>query len=90
MLQEFAKHIHTRTGKLFDPKANRIRCLAHIINLATQALINTHSKAKHYNPEEPDTDLVSDSGGHDHCDVVGLVRAICVKVPYIAPSVIHI
>jgi len=27
-----------------------IRCLAHVINLATQALINAHSKVKHYNP----------------------------------------
>jgi len=33
------------------------RCLAHIINLVTQALISTHSKSKHYDPAEPDADL---------------------------------
>ena len=53
------------------------RCLAHIINLATQALISTHSKSRHYNPEDPDTDLTSGDVGRD---TVGLVRAICVKV----------
>jgi hypothetical protein len=52
------------------------RCLAHIINLATQAFISTHSKSKHYDPAEPDADLTGDNGR----DVVGLVRAISVKV----------
>jgi hypothetical protein len=51
------------------------RCLAHIINLATQALISTHSKSKHYDPAEPDADLTVGNGR----DVVGLVRAISVK-----------
>ena len=56
------------------------RCLAHIINLATQALISTRSKAKYYNPHaidehEPDTNRI------DH-DEIGLVRAIVVKVHY--------
>ncbi|KAF8240106.1 hypothetical protein L208DRAFT_1234533, partial [Tricholoma matsutake] len=50
------------------------RCLAHIINLATQALITTYSKSKHYNPADPDANLA----GPEH-DEVGLVRAICVK-----------
>jgi hypothetical protein len=55
-----------------------LRCLAHIINLAMQALISTHSKSKHYNPAEPDVDLAAARGSD--CDEVGLVRAICVKV----------
>lgn len=54
------------------------RCLAHIINLSTQALIATRSKAKYYNPHEleehlPDVDAFER-------DEVGLVRAIVVKV----------
>jgi hypothetical protein len=58
------------------------RCLAHIINLATQALISTHSKSKHYDPAEPDADLTVDNGR----DVVGLVRAISVKAANIRVS----
>jgi len=64
------------------------RCLAHIINLATQALISTHSKSKHYNPAEPDADLTVGNGR----DVVGLVRAISVKANHIqvpSPVVTH-
>jgi hypothetical protein len=60
---------------LLTKKKNR--CLAHIINLATQALISTYSKSKHYNPAEPEADLMG--SGYDR-DEVGLVRAICVKV----------
>jgi hypothetical protein len=52
-----------------------LRCLAHIINLAMQALISTHSKSKHYNPAEPDADFTVGNGR----DVVGLVQAISVK-----------
>lgn len=56
-------------------------CLAHVINLATQAVISTYSKAKYFDPEkplahEPDTDDVS----LVERDVVGLVCAITVKV----------
>jgi hypothetical protein len=54
------------------------RCLAHIINLATQALIKGHSKAKHYNPALPDEHIPS-TEGIDR-DEIGLVRAIAVKV----------
>ena len=53
-------------------------CLAHIINLATQAVLSTYSKTKFFNPEEPeehDPDLSAVER-----DVVGLVRAITVKV----------
>ena len=57
------------------------RCLAHIINIATQALIATCSKARYYNPHvlnehEPD------ANGTDVTDrdEVGLICAIVVKV----------
>ena len=55
-----------------------IRCLAHIINLTTQALILTKSKAKYYNPHNvdkhlPDLDMVEQ-------DELGLVCTISVKV----------
>jgi hypothetical protein len=54
------------------------RCLAHIINLATQAVISTYSKTKHFDPvhpseHEPDTEAFVR-------DEIGLVRAITVKV----------
>ena len=59
-----------------------LRCLAHIINLATQALISMRSKSKYYDPsqdEHPtDIDVIIN---HNE---VGLVRAICVKVQYFA------
>jgi hypothetical protein len=53
-------------------------CLAHVINLATQAVLSTYSKTKFFNPEKPeehDPDLSAVER-----DVVGLVRAITVKV----------
>jgi len=53
------------------------RCLAHIINLATQALITTRSKAKFYSPDNEDTHIPET---RDERDELGLVRAICVKV----------
>ena len=54
------------------------RCLAHIVNLATQVLILTRSKANYYNPynideHSPDFDA-------NERDELGLVRAISVKV----------
>jgi hypothetical protein len=55
------------------------RCLAHIINLATQAVISTYSKSKHYDPADPEADLTGPRMEHGR-DEVGLVRAICVKV----------
>ena len=54
------------------------RCLEHIINLATQALIKAYSKSQYYNPARPDDDLVAMSGKQR--DVIGLVRATVVKV----------
>jgi len=61
----------------FDAEHFDFRCLAHIINLVTQALITTHSKSKHYNPAEPNADLL---GNNIKYNMVGLVQAICVKV----------
>ena len=55
------------------------RCLAHIINLATQALISTHSKSKYFNGDLSDESLPEDLGVSER-DEIGLVRAICVKV----------
>jgi hypothetical protein len=54
------------------------RCLAHVINLATQALLSAYSSAKHYDPakptdHEPDVDLYLR-------DEIGLVRTFVVKV----------
>ena len=54
------------------------RCLAHIINLATQALISTRSKAKYYSADAEDAHI-PDLAATDR-DETGLVRAICVKV----------
>ena len=53
-------------------------CLAHVINLATQALIAGYSKTKFFNPEKPD-EHTPDIEAFER-DVVGLVRAITVKV----------
>ena len=55
------------------------RCLAHIINLATQALIKTRSDAKYYSPHEENHEDIHGGGGAER-DELGLVRAICVKV----------
>jgi hypothetical protein len=48
-------------------------CLAHVINLATQALIGTYSKSPHFDPKNPDAHIPTDR------DEVGLIRAIVVK-----------
>lgn len=60
---------------------NYLRCLAHILNLATQLLISTKSKAKYYSVHDdnvPDADIADPE--QPNRDEVGLVRAICVKV----------
>jgi hypothetical protein len=61
-------------------------CVAHIVNLATQALITAHTKSKHYDPSKPDQDLV-DNSSFDR-DEVGLIRSITVKVfpPFLCSS----
>ncbi len=53
-------------------------CLAHVINLATQALLGTYSKSKHFDPEDESLHDV-DVTGYIR-DEVGLIRAITVKV----------
>lgn len=55
-----------------------LSCLAHIINLATQALIKGYSTSQHYDPFKPD-DHIPDVNATLR-DEVGLVRAIAVKV----------
>ena len=54
------------------------RCLAHIVNLATQVLISMRSKAKYYNPH--DIDEHSPDFDANERDELGLVCAISVKV----------
>lgn len=54
------------------------RCLAHIINLATQAFIAAYSQTKHFDPASPN-DHEPDIGAFVR-DEVGLIRAIAVKV----------
>ena len=65
-----------------DVKAHRSiyisRCLAHVINLATQALLAAHSPAKHYDPTKP-TEHEPDVDRYLR-DEIGLIRAIVVKV----------
>jgi len=52
--------------------------LAHVINLATQALIKGYSKAKYYSPVNPDEHMPDvDAFIRDE---VGLIREIAVKV----------
>ncbi|KAG2744583.1 hypothetical protein P692DRAFT_201808334 [Suillus brevipes Sb2] len=65
------------TGKEFNVNGCRICCLAHVINLATQALMKTHTKSKYYNPASPE-EYVPSTMGRDR-DKVGLIRAISVK-----------
>jgi hypothetical protein len=62
-----------------------LRCLAHLINLATQAVIKAHPKSKFYDPLKPDDHMLDASGFLR--DTVGLVCAICVKViDYLYPK----
>jgi hypothetical protein len=58
---------------------NVARCLAHIINLATQAIISTHSKSKFCSGNLEDDQLPDDVGALE-CDEIGILCAICVKV----------
>jgi hypothetical protein len=55
------------------------RCLAHIVNLATQAFISARSKSRYYNGN-PDDDHLPDDLGAVERDEIGIVRAICIKV----------
>jgi hypothetical protein len=90
MMKEFAARLKAATGKMYDWKKRKIKCvgphtygswfltkrscLAHIINLATQMLISTYSKSPHFDPKQPDAHIPTLR------DEVGLIRAIVVKV----------
>ncbi|KZT24066.1 hypothetical protein NEOLEDRAFT_1210327 [Neolentinus lepideus HHB14362 ss-1] len=53
--------------------------MAHIINLATQALIKAHTSGTYYDPHDPDACIPSTPLGTANRDEVALVRAIAVK-----------
>jgi hypothetical protein len=55
------------------------RCLAHIINLATQAVILVRTKSRYYNSDPADDHLPKDLGA-GKCYEIGIVQAICIKV----------
>ncbi|KAF5309489.1 hypothetical protein D9619_012496 [Psilocybe cf. subviscida] len=91
MLAHFATRLNAseaRKGmKEWEWKAHYIRCLAHVINLATQALLAAYSKAKYY---EPGTFEIDDDFGIPGVegvwrDEIGLIRAIAVKVFFVIP-----
>ena len=69
----------TRWHRFYYADTPSRRCLAHIINLATQAVITTRSKAKFHDGSPDDGELPEDLGASER-DEVGLVRTICVKV----------
>ena len=54
-------------------------CLAHIINLATQAVITTHSKAKYYDGSGQDDNKPPEDLGATEHNEIGIVCAICIK-----------
>ena len=56
-----------------------LRCLAHIINLAVQAVISACSKLKYYNGNPTDNHLLEDLVANKH-DEIGIIHAICIKV----------
>ena len=75
--ESFGKCSHTQST--FCNACHLCRCLAHIINLATQAVISTHSKAQFCAGNPGDDHLPEDVGGTER-DEIGIIRAICVKV----------
>ncbi|KAF8805384.1 hypothetical protein BYT27DRAFT_7105129, partial [Phlegmacium glaucopus] len=75
MMQELAWRLRATTGKNYNwQRGKSSNCLAHIINLATQALISTYSKSPHFDPKNPEAHVPTS------WDEVELVRAIAVKV----------
>ncbi|KAI6120054.1 hypothetical protein EV401DRAFT_1887831 [Pisolithus croceorrhizus] len=90
MMQEFAEHLTSNTGATFNPKNHCVcHCMAHIINLSTQAFLAAHSKSKHFGPTAPETELlVAVQDGIDHNEV-GLVCAIVVKLWYYLHHLTH-
>jgi hypothetical protein len=82
MLRIFERLLNAHKSRRDLPKwdhcSRHIRCLAHVINLATQAVIGAYSKAKHFNPAKPE-EHEPDLSGYER-DEVGLIRAAAVKV----------
>jgi hypothetical protein len=78
MMEVFAQEIKTATNTAYSHLDRCVQCMAHVVNLATQALIKAYSKSKHFDPENPD-DHVPDTEAFIR-DEVGLIRAIAVKV----------
>lgn len=58
-----------------------IRCLAHVINFAAQALISTYSSANHFDPSAQH-DYNPDDVDGDERDEVGLIWATTVEVSF--------
>jgi len=103
-MEFFVKYIKKRTKQPIDYEDHRIwwawltwlqcdrwhqvRCLAHVINLATQALIKGYSKAKYYSLSQPD-EHIPDVDAYLQ-DEVGLVCAIAIKVHLFFWSRIHL
>jgi hypothetical protein len=63
-------------------------CLAHVINLGTQVLISTYSKAPHYTPHDLQAHEPNTTQNGDR-DEIGLVHSICVKVCLILVQEVH-
>lgn len=59
-------------------------CLAHVINLATQALISTYSPSPHFDPGNPEAHIPTTR------DEVGLIRTISVKVSSLSFLMRHV
>lgn len=55
--------------------------MAHTVNICTQKVIDTYSRAPHYDPEEPTLHEanLNAAGDQTERDVIGIIRAICVK-----------
>jgi hypothetical protein len=106
MLVEFSRLIKLKTGLIWNPVEWRIgyvhaplvltlmkpfgRCLAHIINIATQKLISAYSKSSHFDAHEPTAHIPDTS--ELMRNEIGLVRAISVKVcvPLSVSALLHI
>ncbi|KAL1939290.1 hypothetical protein VTO73DRAFT_10093 [Trametes versicolor] len=78
MLAHFAQCMEEATGMLYDEIDQYVQSLPHIINLATQAVLDAYSKTPHYDPHALDIELVNQHGARR--DVIGLVWCISVKM----------
>ncbi|KAF7350175.1 putative AC transposase [Mycena venus] len=76
---EFAAQLLQRDGVVWDLEERHLPCMAHIINLATQALISTYSKSPHFDPKSPESHVPDTDMSIPLRDEIGLVRTIAVK-----------